>query len=108
MTKTVKIRKFYEGQVFCLIRGGFLIFQISWKKGQTQPTQLQERFHHDIQSQKMVKLPEKSAKKLVSLLFYGYISKLFTGFPKYKRNNKVWKRIKFAKGLYMTCDISIF
>ena len=43
----------------------------------------------------------KNSTKFCKLTFFcGYITKLFTNFVKYKRNNKIWKSIKFGKSLF--------
>ena len=96
----MKISKLYCYQFFNFLGGDFLIFQISWKRGQTWQTQLYERFERDIQVQKFIRLRKKSAYNFADLLLWvSKVIKLLTNFLKYKRNNKVWKSIKFGKCL---------
>ena len=54
----MKISKFYGGQSFCILGGGFPIFSISWKRGQTQEnaTLREVWFDSHIRGQKHVKL----------------------------------------------------
>ena len=65
--------KFYGDRSFCFLGRGSSVFKISWKR-------VQQRFDCEIQGQKLVKLQEKSALNFGNILFWGWITKLFTYF----------------------------